>query len=203
MKIELNTLEATDLFTQLAQVSKVTELEAELATVRIDLENSDRSRRDVWARNERLESEIYDLRHAADEARREVSALRSEVLKLQDQLIPFRKERALTNVFSLFTTGQKIYAINALRELYGLGLKEAKDIVDGLAPNAVTMVPHLFREMSELALIFRELGKTPVDVQRERLRPFVFGGEDDIKGDSDSNRRIESILNGTFKVETP
>lgn len=204
MKIVLNTFEATDLFTQLANASKVTSLEAELASVRIDLENSDRSRRDAWARNERLESEIYDLRHAADDARREASAIRAEVLKLQDQLVPFRKERALTNVFSMFTTGQKIYAIKALRELYHpLGLREAKDCVEGVAPKEETVRSEIHREISELALIFRDLGKTPVDEQRERLRPFVFGGEDDIKGDSDSNRRIETILNGTFKVETP
>ena len=195
MKIELNTHEATDLFTQLAQVSKVNELEAELASVRIDLENSDRSRRDAWQRNERLESEIYDLRHAADDARREASAIRAEVVKLQDQLIPFRKERGLTNVFFQFSVGQKIYAIKALRELYHpLGLREAKDCVEGVAPKEENVRDEIHREISELAVIFQEYHTASPDVQRERLRPFVK---------LEASADIASVLNGTFKVETP
>lgn len=194
MKIELNIHEATNLFSQLAQASKVAELEAELASLRIDLESAHASRRDAWARNDRLESETYNLRHAADDARREASAIRAEVVKLQDQLVPFRKERGLTNIFHLHTTGQKIHAIKALRELYHpLGLKEAKDCVEGVAPKEENVRSEIHREISELALIFRELGKTPVDVQCERLLPFVNVSAD----------KLESILNGTFKVETP
>ncbi|WP_174399447.1 ribosomal protein L7/L12 [Mycolicibacterium sp. Dal123E01] len=37
-------------------------------------------------------------------------------------------------VLQLALQGQKIQAIKILREQTGLGLKESKDIVDGLAP---------------------------------------------------------------------
>ena len=195
MKISLSTHEATNLFSQLANADKVTALEAELASLRIDLEQAHSSKRDAWARNDRLESEAYDLRSAATQARREVSAIRAEVLKLQDQLVPFRKERALANVFFQFSTGQKIFAIKALRELYHpLGLREAKECVEGVAPKEENVRDEIHREISELALIFREYHTASPDVQRERLRPFVK---------LDASVDIASVLNGTFKVETP
>lgn len=195
MKIVLSTHEATNFFSQLANGEKVTALEAEVASLRISLEHEESSRRSAWARADRLESEAYDLRSAAEAARREVSAIRAEVLKLQDQLVPHRKERALTNVFFLHTTGQKIAAIKALRELYHpLGLREAKDCVEGVAPKEENVRDEIYREISELALIFQEYHTASPDVQRERLRPFVT---------LDASVDIASVLNGTFKVETP
>ncbi len=50
-----------------------------------------------------------------------------------DPIVQAEREIGLDEVRSLFQQGKKIQAIKAYRELTGVGLKEAKDAVEGMA----------------------------------------------------------------------
>ena len=164
MKIELSTHEATDLFTQLAQASKVTELEAELASTRLDLESANESRRDAWKRNDRLEQETYQLRQNNEEVQREISSIRREIALMIEQSKPFFRENGFSRMFGLFRAGQKIPCIKELRALLSLDLKSAKDIVEGLFVDGTR--PKLFA----LSTVFKGIvGGLGIDSLREEL----------------------------------
>jgi hypothetical protein len=164
MKIELNTLEATDLFTALAQASKVTDLEAELASARLDLEHSNESCRDAWKRNDRLEQETYALRQNNEEVQREISSIRREIALMIAQSKPFFRENGFSRMFGLFRAGQKIPCIKELRLLMNLDLKSAKDIVEGLFADGTR--PELFA----LNTVFKGIvGGLGIDTMREEL----------------------------------
>lgn len=64
---------------------------------------------------------------------------RAEALALLDQLVPPHGQPPLTTAYKvrLCAQYQKIAALRAVREITGLGLKEAKDIVEGT--RAVTL----------------------------------------------------------------
>ena len=164
MKIELNTLEATDLFTALAQANKVTGLEAELASLRTDLEHTDESRRDAWKRNDRLEQEAYALRQHNEEVQREISSIRRAITLMIEQSKPFFRESGFSRMFGLFRAGQKIPCIKELREIMKLDLKSAKDIVEGLFVDGTR--PELFA----LCTVFKGIvGGLGIDSLREEL----------------------------------
>lgn len=164
MKIELNTQEATDLFTAMAQASKVTELEAELASTRIDLESTHQSRRDAWIRNERLESETYELRQNNENVRREIATLKREIADMIERQTPNHKERQASKMFGLFRAGQKIPCIKEVRALLSLDLKSAKDIVEGLFVDGTRPEPFA------LCTVFKGIvGGLGIDSLREEL----------------------------------
>jgi hypothetical protein len=198
MKIELNTLEATDLFTQLAQVSKVNELEAELATLRIDLENAHASRRDAWARNDRLESETYELRQNNENMRREVASIKREIQDMIDRATPNYKERQVSKMFALYRSGQTIYAIKAVRTLLNLGLKEAKEIVEGTFQNG-NMLPAF-----DLCQVFKGIKSgRPIDELRTELVKTglvdaLVGSAGGLAGGEQLTNDLNRILHGEF-----
>jgi ribosomal protein L7/L12 len=79
------------------------------------------------------------LRRRVDELERRVAqlewALRGAGSSAEAPRVPDAgRPRVSPEVFQLALRGQKIQAIKILREQTGLGLKESKDIVDGLAP---------------------------------------------------------------------
>lgn len=79
------------------------------------------------------------LRRRVDELERRVAqlewALRGAASSAEPQPVPDAGRPAVSSeVLQLALQGQKIQAIKMLREQTGLGLKESKDIVDGLAP---------------------------------------------------------------------
>jgi large subunit ribosomal protein L7/L12 len=79
------------------------------------------------------------LRRRVDELERRVAqlewALRGATSSVASDPVPDVGAPAVSpEVLQLALQGQKIQAIKVLREQTGLGLKESKDIVDGLAP---------------------------------------------------------------------
>jgi len=78
------------------------------------------------------------LRRRVDELERRVAALewalRSSSTQTESAPAPGGAGQVSPEVLQLALQGQKIQAIKILREQTGLGLKESKDIVDGLAP---------------------------------------------------------------------
>ncbi|WP_179466305.1 ribosomal protein L7/L12 [Mycolicibacterium vinylchloridicum] len=79
------------------------------------------------------------LRRRVDELERRVAqlewALRDATSSVaSDQVRDVGAPAVSQEVLQLALQGQKIQAIKVLREQTGLGLKESKDIVDGLAP---------------------------------------------------------------------
>lgn len=129
MKIELNSSEATALFSGVANTSRVTELESTLAEVRRDLELTERSRQSAWHEHDATRRELHDLQRMSSD---EIARLKREVERLIDLTKPFLKERKLSLMFDQYRAGQKIQAIKSLREALNLGLKESKDIVEGV-----------------------------------------------------------------------
>lgn len=195
MKFEMTTNEFKSFCAQLAvgetAAHRVDSLEIELSEIRSERDDAQGDRNYLQRRLDAAQSDNDSLVTAREIVSRELRELKLEVLRLQDQLIPFKKERHLSKIFQAFTTGQKIYAIKELRELYRLGLREAKDIVEGVSPKDGTVAPEIYRELSELALIFQEYHTAPTDVQRERLRPFVK---------VETSVEITSILIGNFQL---
>lgn len=200
MKIELNTHEATDLFTQLAQASKVTELEAELASVRIDLENADRSRRDAWQRNERLESETYELRRNCENMRSEVASIKREIQDMIDRATPNYKERQVSKMFALYRSGQTIYAIKEVRTLLNLGLKEAKDIVEGVFQNG--NMPQAFALCNVIKGIkaSHALDDLRTELVKTGLVDALVGSAGGLNGGEQLTNDLNRILHGEFHV---
>lgn len=79
------------------------------------------------------------LRRRVDELERRVAqlewALRGAGAPAEPEPVPSGGQPQVSpEVLQLALQGQKIQAIKILREQTGLGLKESKDIVDGLAP---------------------------------------------------------------------
>lgn len=185
MKIELNTTEATDLFTQLAQASKVASLEEQLADARSEVETSYRSRSEAWRRAEELDAETHTLRQANDEVRRELSNLRRDIEIMIDQAKPFFRERAFSEMFALYRAGQRIPCIKKLREVMKLDLRTAKDIVEREYTNGNN--PELFA----LCLVFTGISASAtLDYLREQLVKVL---KSDLSAD-DLNR----VLHGEF-----
>lgn len=89
-------------------------------------------------------AELQVLMAPGERAQTEVVRLNSEVAKLNTQLAMMSAGpsgtaednrypviNALTHVCTALVNGNKITAIKITRELTGLGLKEAKDVVEG------------------------------------------------------------------------
>lgn len=77
-----------------------------------------------------------DLRHRIANLERRVAALERAASGGASTAAPSAAEPsevwASTNVLNLVMQGRKIEAVKALRQETGLGLKQAKDIIDGL-----------------------------------------------------------------------
>lgn len=190
MKIELSTHEATELLTQLAQASKVIELEGEMASLRIDLSSADASRREAWARNDRLEAETCQLRRTNEEVQREVCSLRREISLMLEQAKPFFRERGFSRMFGFFRAGKKIPCIKELREVMKLDLRSAKDIVEGVFVDGTR--PKLFA----LSTVFKGIvGGLGIDTLREELC------KTDLSIDDLSVDDLNRILHGEFHDE--
>lgn len=192
MKIVLNTYEATNLFSQLANTDKLAALEAELASVRLDLENADASKRDAWHRNERLESETYELRQTNEDVRREIADLRRQ--------LPNYKERRVSKMFALYAGGRGnvIATIKAVRSLLNLGLKEAKDVVEGTFQNGT--MPEAFA----LCTVLKGLksGAAIGDVRTELVKTGLVDGlvnsAGGLEGGEQLTNDLNRILHGEF-----
>lgn len=189
MKLEMNSAEATTLFSAVAQASRVTELETKLADVQRELESAERGRREAWTAHSKIDSELYDLRRNTSE---EIAALKREVERLLDQTKPFPKERKISLMFHQFRNGQKIQAIKSLREAISLDLRSAKDVVEGVfvdvsKPQLLALskvfagieaglpVDHLRTELVKTAAVDELVGKRGGEDLTNDLNAIVHG----------------------------
>jgi hypothetical protein len=188
MKLEMNGSEFATFCSQLTNGNafvRVHELETELSEARADNESIREDRNYYQTRAQRLGNENDDLMARNGEVQRELNAIRAEVVRLQDLLVPNRVERAYSRAFNLYLTGQKIFAIKEVRALLNIGLKEAKDVVEG------NFLDANYALMYTLSQIFRDLGKAELgETQRLRLRSVV--------GDSVQTDDLNLILSGQF-----
>lgn len=192
MKLEMNSAEATALFTGVANTSRVTELEEQLRVVRSDLESAEVSRTNAWNENDKTRGELYELQR---NTRDEISSLKREVARLLDLLKPYPKERKISLMFAHFRGGQKIQAIKSLREALNLGLKEAKDIVEGDFKDGTH--PQLFALSKVFAGIDAGL---PIDHLRTEL--VKSGMVDELVGKrADDGETLANELNGILYGE--
>ncbi len=187
MKFDMNGPEFETFCAQLGKAHsllQVHELETELSERRADIESIREDRNYYQNRVQHLTNENDDLLRVSGEVHRELSALKAEVLRLQDLLTPNRVERAYSRAFNFFLTGKKIYAIKEVRALLNIGLKDAKDVVEGNFldanyPNLVTLMK-----------IFINLEKDYAsETQCGRLATLVGNLSAD---------QLASILKGTF-----
>jgi hypothetical protein len=196
MKFEMSTTEFAAFCSHLQNGARVPLLERDLVDVRVELEDARNSRdvamddrNNIQRRLDRTNSENDDLLRINGEVQREIRALKAEVVQMQDRLVPNRLERAYSRAFHLQLVGQKIQSIKEVRALLNIGLKEAKDVVEGAFtdtnhPNLVT-----------LAHIYRDLGSSVhVPEQRARLATLL--------GLNHSYEDLDSILAGTYGIET-
>jgi ribosomal protein L7/L12 len=126
------------------------------------------SRVAAWRQADSANEENAELRQSKNDLTREISQLRAVVKDLQDKLVPFRLERAYSRAFNLLLTGQKIFSIKEVRAMLNIGLREAKDVVEGVFTD--TNHPNLIA----LSNIFKVLGKDNVrDDQHGRLAQLL------------------------------
>ena len=191
MNLEINGSEFDTFCSQISNGNafvRVHELETELSESRADNESIREDRNYYRARAQRLGNENDDLLARNGEVQRELSAIRAEVVRLQDLLVPNRVERAFSRTFELFRTGTKIPAIKELRAILNVGLKEAKDCIEGNCTDI------RFPELVALSLIFRDIGYSPgsyvIEAQRERLYSVL--------GQNVQTADMDLILNGTY-----
>lgn len=120
-----------------AIASLTVEHQLKLAELNNELEDMRHERAASWDQTDSLRSDLRAAQRESENKNYEMSRLRDQVDILQarirelESLIPNRKERGLSEMFALHASGQKIQAIKKLRELEGIGLKEAKDAVEG------------------------------------------------------------------------
>ncbi len=195
MKLEMNSAEATALFTGIAQASRVTELEEQLRVVRSDLESTETSRQSAWNEHDKARNELYELQR---NTRDEIASLKREVERLLDLSKPFPKERKLSVMFQHYRSGQTIYAIKALREALSLGLKEAKDIVEGTFTDGTR--PQLF-SLSNVFKGIRNNGTSDdlrTDLVKSGAVDELVGKRAGISGGETLTNELNGILHGEF-----
>lgn len=196
MKFEMSATEFKAFCAHIQFGARLPMVEAELSQVRCQLEDAHGEQRSLnedrdylSRRLERANNENDELLRVQGEVQREIRAMKAEVLTLQDKLYPFRIERSYSRAFNFQLTGQKIFAIKEIRALLNIGLKEAKDVVeggfnDGNHSNLITLTS-IFRNLTD-----------PVapGLQRDRLRSLV-------SEKNASDETLDSILAGKFGLE--
>ncbi len=175
MKFEMTGSEFSEFCAQLskggAEFKRVQELEDQAIELRAELESVREERSYFQDRNERLINENNELTYTQTQVSHEVRSLKSLVKDLQDQLTPNRKERTLSRAFAFYRDGKKIPAIKEVRTALELGLKEAKDIVEGNHPNLTD--PALITLARIFACYHDTNVESHVSDQRERLYSVV------------------------------
>lgn len=171
MKFDMNSAEFASFCAQLASGSaavRVHELETELSEAHADNVSIREDRAYYQERCELLGAKNDELLCNNDAVAGELRDLRRLVKDLQDELNPYRKEHALSIAFRHMLDGHKIFAIKEIRSLFNLGLKEAKDVVEGAFPGPNQT------ELVCLSTIFRHLGDAlHLPEQRSRLASLV------------------------------
>lgn len=188
MKFEMTGFEFSEFCAQLSKshaFTRLEELESQLKDARSERDQA-WDDKDHWQRRaDQFYSENGHLKSTMEAASTEVRSLRHLVEDLRNQLVPNRIERAYSRAFALQLGGQKISAIKEIRALLNIGLKEAKDVVEGGFTD--TNHPNLV----VLSKIFNDLGKAiPQETQRVRLAPLLSVAFDDTT--------LDSILAGNF-----
>lgn len=130
-----------------------------------------------------LRSDNEDYMRQLRSTRDELNALRAEVAQLR-LLAPNRKENGLSMAFEMFASGPtgKIGAIKQIRELFQLGLKEAKDLVDGVFVN------HNYPEQVGISRAFQAYNADDLKPAMEFLQPHF----------DKSPAELHAILRGKF-----
>lgn len=191
MKFEMTGFEFSEFCAQVSNshaFPRLQELEKQLLDARTELDDAITERVETWNKYDRVYSENEVLRRTNTEVQLEIRQLKALVLQLQDKLTPNRVESSYSRAFALRLSDQKIQAIKEIRALLNIGLKEAKDVVeggftDGKHPNLVT-----------LSQIFVNLEKgVPSETQCGRLSTLVGNM---------SAAQLASILEGTFHIDT-
>lgn len=199
MKLEMNSAEATVLFTSVANASRLTELERLLAEAREERDDARRERRQAWERQDELYRSLEAEKSKSREVQYEISSLKREVLRLIEEAKPHNRERRVSKMFDLYRSGNKVPAIKAVRSLLNLGLKEAKDVVEGAFQNEA------YPRETALCNVFKGIttGATPLsDLRTELVKTGLVdglvGASGGLAGGDELTADLNSILQGAF-----
>lgn len=186
MKFELTADEFETFCEQLAKghtLAQVQALEVELGETRADRDGA-RDEHNYWLnRSESLRSENDRLQRENDTISVELRHARQMIQELNDKLTPYKRERQWSLCFAEYFAGKKIQAIKEIRLLTNQGLKEAKDIVEGVYKNWDRP------ELVALSELFGKLGSVDGGTLHSYLVPFGLNA---------SPEELTSILAGKF-----